>query len=97
MTQTSTKARALFAQQKKNRGGPLLFADPADLVWNEARQTVIPAELAELPDDHFEPFRTPRWSEHTGRFEPAGAACGWRLTSKGRAAFTKAMKRGTAA
>jgi hypothetical protein len=76
----------LYRRQPKNRGGPLEFAVPGDTVWSDAWQARIPAELAALPEGHFEPFRTPVWNGAAGRYEPAGSIAGWRLTSRGRSA-----------
>lgn len=47
---------------------------------------LVPPELADLPDDHYEPFRSPRFDRELGAIVPGGAPLGWRLTSKGRAA-----------
>lgn len=79
-------AAALYRRQAKNRGGPLEFADPFDLVWSETYREKIPAELAALPDDHYEPFFGPLYNPETGALEPRGNFQGWRLTAKGRAA-----------
>ena len=85
---TDTTAQ-FYRRQRKNRGGPLDFAAPADTVWSDAWQAMIPAELAGLPESHYEPFRTPVWNGTKGRYEPVGCVAGWRLTSLGRAAAAR--------